>query len=197
MGRRGTGVEIRENAIRIQFSDGGQVVLRLNDCQCHPCLVEQGVSALRIDLLSRREWLPCTTTRPGRSVYSRKTCSTSLQPALAKAGVMNLAQMSASDSFFLFDHGLQRPDLSAGSNGHVPLLARRAYRRRVTAGVCPAQQKGRQGLLLAARLLERLCTYRMHLHRPDSRINTGFLVMGWLMGLEPTTTGITILDSTN
>ena len=25
----------------------------------------------------------------------------------------------------------------------------------------------------------------------------GFQKMGWLMGLEPTTTGITILDSTN
>ena len=24
-----------------------------------------------------------------------------------------------------------------------------------------------------------------------------FLILGWLMGLEPTTTGITILDSTN
>jgi hypothetical protein len=25
----------------------------------------------------------------------------------------------------------------------------------------------------------------------------GFMNLGWLMGLEPTTTGITILDSTN
>jgi hypothetical protein len=25
----------------------------------------------------------------------------------------------------------------------------------------------------------------------------GFFYLGWLMGLEPTTTGITILDSTN
>lgn len=26
---------------------------------------------------------------------------------------------------------------------------------------------------------------------------SGFAYLGWLMGLEPTTTGITILDSTN
>ena len=27
--------------------------------------------------------------------------------------------------------------------------------------------------------------------------STGCMVMGWMMGLEPTTTGITIRDSTN
>ena len=32
-------------------------------------------------------------------------------------------------------------------------------------------------------------------HRLDSRLS--FVYLGWLMGLEPTTTGITILDSTN
>ncbi len=30
-----------------------------------------------------------------------------------------------------------------------------------------------------------------------SRMSNGFQKLGWLMGLEPTTTGITILDSTN
>jgi hypothetical protein len=42
-----------------------------------------------------------------------------------------------------------------------------------------------------------LCTHILHPHRPESRMNTGFQELGWLMGLEPTTTGITILDSTN
>ncbi len=32
-------------------------------------------------------------------------------------------------------------------------------------------------------------------YRIDSRVS--FVYLGWLMGLEPTTTGITILDSTN
>ena len=40
------------------------------------------------------------------------------------------------------------------------------------------------------------------LHTPQRekvhyRFDSGLLYLGWLMGLEPTTTGITILDSTN
>ncbi len=42
-----------------------------------------------------------------------------------------------------------------------------------------------------------LCTHTMHPHRPETLANAGFQEVGWLMGLEPTTTGITILDSTN
>ena len=35
--------------------------------------------------------------------------------------------------------------------------------------------------------------------KPHYQIDSGvsFVYLGWLMGLEPTTTGITILDSTN
>jgi hypothetical protein len=32
---------------------------------------------------------------------------------------------------------------------------------------------------------------------PRTGRHAGFQILGWLMGLEPTTTGITILDSTN
>ena len=32
---------------------------------------------------------------------------------------------------------------------------------------------------------------------PRTKGHAGFQILGWLMGLEPTTTGITILDSTN
>jgi hypothetical protein len=32
---------------------------------------------------------------------------------------------------------------------------------------------------------------------PRTKWHAGFQIVGWLMGLEPTTTGITILDSTN
>ncbi len=32
---------------------------------------------------------------------------------------------------------------------------------------------------------------------PKAFLLWGFFYLGWLMGLEPTTTGITILDSTN
>jgi hypothetical protein len=32
---------------------------------------------------------------------------------------------------------------------------------------------------------------------PRAGRHAGFQILGWLMGLEPTTTGITILDSTN
>ncbi len=34
-------------------------------------------------------------------------------------------------------------------------------------------------------------------YRYLSTSNANLVMMGWLMGLEPTTTGITILDSTN
>ena len=33
--------------------------------------------------------------------------------------------------------------------------------------------------------------------KPAIEWRAGFQILGWLMGLEPTTTGITILDSTN
>jgi hypothetical protein len=36
-----------------------------------------------------------------------------------------------------------------------------------------------------------------HPHTVGTRMDTSYRLLGWLMGLEPTTTGITILDSTN
>ena len=41
------------------------------------------------------------------------------------------------------------------------------------------------------------CTHTLHPHPPETRANASDQKLGWLMGLEPTTTGITILDSTN
>ena len=34
-------------------------------------------------------------------------------------------------------------------------------------------------------------------HEKGPHAREAFWILGWLMGLEPTTTGITILDSTN
>ena len=41
--------------------------------------------------------------------------------------------------------------------------------------------------------------HRAEKKKPHYQIDSGvsFVYLGWLMGLEPTTTGITILDSTN
>ena len=63
-------------------------------------------------------------------------------------------------------------------------------------GLPPGSQKHKRlrGSLPEAFLL---CTHALHLHRLETRMNTEVQKMGWLMGLEPTTTGITILDSTN
>ena len=52
-----------------------------------------------------------------------------------------------------------------------------------------------QNLVLVATWWLHDHTMKKARYRNDSRLS--ILNLGWLMGLEPTTTGITILDSTN